>query len=123
MLLVGCPQTTVDPSVTTQSPADTTTTTVFVASGTTAELLAALLARSQHLSDLIVDDDGQEEALARIEQIWAAVSDDIEATRPELVPGFETAIDLLRTGVERRRPADADKAYNNLRTLVAAYTG
>ena len=49
--------------------------------------------------------------------------DDLAAERADLVPGFESAIGLLRTGVERRRPADADKATNNLRTLVAAYTG
>ena len=27
---------------------------------------------------------------------------------------------MLHTGVDRRRPADADKAYNNLRNLIAA---
>ena len=39
---------------------------------------------------------------------------------PRLLPEFEAAIGLAHLGVERRRPADADKAYLNLTALVAA---
>jgi hypothetical protein len=118
----ACAETTVDPSATAGSVAAATTTTIFAPTGTTAELLDQLLDESGGLSDLIVENEAQQEALARIETLWAAVADDIAADRPDLQQGFESAIGLARTGVERRRPADADKAHNNLRTLVAAYT-
>jgi hypothetical protein len=120
-LLTACADTTIDTSLTAPPTADVTTT-VFAPAGTTAELLDELVAESGRLSDLIVANDGQVEALARIDTLWSLAGDDITAARPDLAPGFESAIGLLRTGVERRRPADADKAYNNLRTLAAAYT-
>jgi len=117
---VACSETTVDPAITV-APSGEATTTVFAPAGTTAELLDQLVAESAQLSDLIVENDGQQAALARIETLWALVRPDIAAERAELLPGFESAIGLLRTGVERRRPADADKAHNNLRSLVVAY--
>jgi hypothetical protein len=118
--LTSCAETTIDTSLTTPLTA-VVTTTVFAPSGTTSELLDELVAQSGRLSDLIIAGNGEVEALARIETLWSLVGDDISAERPDLVPGFESAIGLLRTGVERRRPADADKAYNNLRALAAAY--
>jgi hypothetical protein len=118
--LTACAETTVDTSLTTPLSADVTTT-AFAPSGTTAELLDQLVAESGRLSDLIIANDAEVEALARIETLWSLVGDEVAAERPDLVPGFDSAIGLLRTGVERRRPADADKAYNNLRALAAAY--
>jgi hypothetical protein len=119
---VACTATTVDPGITVP-PSGEATTTVFAPAGTTAELLDELVAESGRLSDLIVENEGQRTAFARIETLWLLVRDDIAAERADLLPGFESAIGLLRTGVERRRPADADKAHNNLRMLIAAYEG
>ena len=118
---VSCSQTTVDPDITVP-PSAAVATTVFAPVGATPELLDQLVAESARLSDLIVENEGQQAALARIETLWALVRADIESERADLLPGFESAIGLLRTGVERRRPADADKAHNNLRMLVAAYS-
>jgi len=33
---------------------------------------------------------------------------------------FDRAIELMHNGVDRRRPADADKALTNLRNLIAS---
>jgi hypothetical protein len=118
--VVGCAKTTIDTSLTT--PASTgVSTTIFAPTGTTAVLLGQLLSEAGALGDRIVDNHGQQDAFARIETLWARVAPDVQTQRPDLVPGFQSAIDLLRTGVERRRPADADKATNNLRTLITAY--
>jgi hypothetical protein len=117
---VACSETTVDPRITVP-PSVEATTTIFAPAGTTDQLLAQLVTESGRLSDLIVENEGQRAALARIETLWALVRPDIESERPDLLAGFESGIGLLRTGVERRRPADADKAYNNLRMLTAAY--
>ena len=46
---------------------------------------------------------------------------EIAAQRPDLLEGFDAVIQLVRRSVERRRPADADKAHKNLLTLIAAY--
>jgi hypothetical protein len=121
-ITAACAETTIDPDVTTR-PSVEATTTVFTPSGTTAELLDQLVTESGQLSDLIVENEGQRAALARIDAIWVLVRTDIADERDDLLPGFESAIRLLHTGVERRRPADADKAHNNLRSLVAAYAG
>jgi hypothetical protein len=121
-MTAACAETTIDPDVTTRPSVDVTTT-VFVPSGTTAELLDQLVAESGRLSDLIVENEGQRVAIARIDAIWALARTDIATDHEDLLPGFESAIGLLHTGVDRRRPADADKAHNNLRTLVAAYAG
>jgi hypothetical protein len=118
--LAGCAKTTIDTSLTTPETAGATTT-VFAPSGTTAELLDHLLTEAGALGDRIADNEGQQEAFARIETLWSLVAPDVEAQQPDLLPGFQSAIDLLQTGVQRRRPADADKATNNLRTLIAAY--
>ena len=53
--------------------------------------------------------------------LWALVRPAIDEERAELLGGFDTVIDLVRRSVERRRPADADKAHKNLLTLIAAY--
>ena len=118
--MVGCAKTTIDTSLTTPESTGASTT-VFAPSGTTAVLLGQLLTEAGALGDRIADNHGQQDGFARIETLWALVAPDVETQRPDLVPGFQSAIDLLRTGVERRRPADADKATNNLRTLIAAY--
>jgi hypothetical protein len=118
--MAGCAKTIIDTSLTTPESSGATTT-VFAPTGTTAELLDQLLTEAGALGDRIADNEGQQDAFARIETLWSLVGPDIEAQQPELVPGFQSAIDLLQTGVQRRRPADADKATNNLRTLIAAY--
>jgi hypothetical protein len=120
VVVPACAETTIDTSITTPPSAEATTT-VFAPTGTTTQLLDELLTESGELSDRIVENRGQQDAFARIETLWALVGPDLEVERPDLVPGFQSAIDLLRTGVDRRRPADADKATNNLRTLIAAY--
>jgi hypothetical protein len=119
--LSACAETTIDTSATTVAPDDAPTTTRFEPSGTTAELLDQLAGETATLSDLLVDNDGQHEALARIEVLWALIRPAIDDERPELLGGFDTVIELIRTSVERRRPADADKAHKNLLTLIAAY--
>lgn len=123
-VLVGC-ATTVDREIagdttTARDGRSTTTTTVFVATGTTEELLDRLLDESRSLSEAIVENQGQHDVVARIDSIWDAVRPAVENAHPQLMLEFERAIVMLHTAVDRRRPADADKAYTNLLNLVAA---
>ena len=119
--LLSCAETTIDPAATTVRPDGAPATTAFVPTGSTAELLGQLTTETASLSDRIIENEGQRQALARIEALWALIRPAIEAEREELLEGFDTVVDLLRRSVERRRPADADKAHKNLLTLIAAY--
>ena len=115
----GC-ATTIDSSNTT-APANTTTT-VFVPAGTTDELLAQMLGELGGLSEAIVANSHQRDMIDRVDVLWSAASGQVAVLRPRLMPEFEEAIGLAHLGVERRRPADADKAFLNLTALVAALT-
>ena len=110
--------TTFDTSVTTL-PA--TTPTVYVPAGSTSELLAAISTEVGSLSERLVEDHGQRDALARIQSQWEVARPDIQRQRPELLEGFDAAIAQVQRSVERRRPADADKASKTIATLIAAY--
>lgn len=121
----ACAETTVDPAQTTSATiADiAAATTLFTPNGTATELLPELSIELSALSARIVDGDDPAEGLARVEALWAAVGDEVGTNRPELFEQFEAAIQLARSAVERRRPADADKAFNNLSALVDSYVG
>lgn len=120
--LVACATTTVDTAETPSSASPSATTTTSP-SGTVGELLDRLLTEVAALSERVVENEGDEPALARVEGLWAAAEPDVSAARPDLLPDFGAAMELVRRSVERRRPADADKAANNLRVLIAAVTG
>jgi hypothetical protein len=98
-------------------------TTAFAIEGTTAELLAELSNEMSQLSAQIADEGDEQAALGRIDAIWVIARPDVEATRPELVNGIDTTVDMARTAVVRIRPADADKALSLLTDLVDRYTG
>jgi hypothetical protein len=115
----GC-ATEIDPDIPTAASGSAPATTEFIATGTTAELFERLLAETEALSEAIVDNEGQHRIMHRIDVIWAAVRPDVETADPDHLLEFDRAIVMLHTGVDRRRPADADKAYNNLVQLVNA---
>ena len=54
-----------------------------------------------------IGDAGDEKAtLERIDAIWLIARPDVESTRPELVGGIDTTVDMARTAVVRIRPAE-----------------
>jgi hypothetical protein len=116
-LLGACAETTVDTTDTTDVVVDSSST---VPTGTTAELLERLITETSGLSELVVEGEGEIVALASIEALWAAARPGVEEERPELLDQFDDAMAYARRAVERRRPADADKAAQNLRTLTNA---
>ncbi|HSJ92207.1 MAG TPA: hypothetical protein VK917_09055 [Ilumatobacter sp.] len=86
-----------------------------------AELLAEIEVLMSDLDERIVDERGQVETFQRIDELWTAAERQIRAADPDDVFNFEQAIDLARSGVERRRPADASKGYKILVGVVDAY--
>jgi len=117
-LTASCATTIVDPTATTTS----TTTTTTLPVGDTATLLGVLLERVQGLSEIVVETGGERarSRLGEIEAVWDRVRPAIARDHAALVEDFDRMIGLCRLAVERRRPAEADKAYAFLTPLVDA---
>lgn len=116
--VAACGTTTVvDVSTTapTTSVVDVTTTTVPI--GEAAELASRLSELAFSLSTSIADGKGKQ-AFATIEDVWGALK--AQLRRTEFVDDLGDRIDFLRNAVERKRPADADKAAMHIRALVDA---
>jgi hypothetical protein len=74
------------------------------------ELLPAIVANWRGLDQRVIDGDAAE-PLARIETAWAAAEPLVRADHPSSLFGMQQAVDLARSAVERRRPADASKGF------------
>lgn len=122
LVLTACGGTTFDNSlVATTVVAATTTSTV--PEGTATELLPRLLTESEQVSPLMQADGDARSAVERLTALWTAVRDEVAATRPDLVDGFDQQVDRFARAVEFDRAADADKSARNLAVLVDAYLG
>ncbi|MCU0261050.1 MAG: hypothetical protein MUE78_08535 [Ilumatobacteraceae bacterium] len=122
LVVAGCGDTTVVSDATTPdgSPAPTVTVTIPIpVEGTLDELLAVLVVDMAALPERVVENEGDEELLERIEATWAIAEDLVEEQHPGALFGFQQAVDLSRTAVERRRPADASKGAKLADELVA----
>ncbi len=91
--------------------------------GSAAELLPEMATEMSRLGSQIAENEDDAGTLARIEELWAAARPEVEESRPELLGGIGTTVDMSRTAVERNRPADADKAFRLLTDLVDNFTG
>jgi len=74
------------------------------------ELLPALLSSLRGLDQRVSDGDTAE-PMARIETTWAVAEPLVRADHPTSLFGMQQAVDLARSAVDRRRPADASKGY------------
>jgi hypothetical protein len=73
------------------------------------------------LSDSIVENDGSAaEILTSILQSWIIIEDDIKTNFPDSHFGFYEVMTLAELSVERRRPADASKAWKLFIDIAAS---
>ncbi len=124
----ACADTVVDvdagaPAASSDADGTIATTTTLPIVGTPTELLPELSAEMSRLSAQIAGDGDERATLRQIEAIWLVAQPDVEASRPDLVGGIQTTVDMARNAVVRVRPADADKAFSILTDLVDRYTG
>lgn len=106
----ACGTTYVDDSAGTTA-AGASTTLAPVRPGTPLdELFDEITALTADLHEQISADQGQADTWARIEDVWAEAERQIRERDPDDLFNFQQAIDLARVAVERRRPADGDKA-------------
>lgn len=112
-MLGGCGTTLVEADDPVRPSADDSTTEATASPPSndtpTDELFDTIENRLRGLDEEIIDDEAAAAAsLERIEDAWAIarprIDDDTDLFN------FEQALELVRTGVERRRPADASKA-------------
>jgi hypothetical protein len=101
------PSTTVDP-LQVPIPTDADLLTLF----------DEMLASWKGLDQRVIDSNRATDALARIEIIWAQAEPELRLQRPAALFGFQQALDLARSAVERRRPADASKGLLILTNLI-----
>src|SRR5215204_2943113 len=90
LVATGCTSTIVDSTET--SVGESTTVITVDLTGTPEELLAQFAAELQALSERIIEHDGQQQALERIQTLWAVLQPDVAAAHPELVAGFQAVV-------------------------------
>ncbi len=121
--LGACGTTFIDETVATVDTSPTVTTTTLPAVDPDAplpELLVEIETLMFDLDERIIEEDRQVETFDRIDELWVAAESQIRRNDPEDVYNFGQAIELARTGVERRRPADASKGYKIIADVIDA---
>jgi hypothetical protein len=119
LALTACGTTTVDRSI--AASADTGVTTTLPPldpDASLVDLLRDLADSMRHLDEQVVEGDTDEATLARIETIWVAALPLAREHSLDMEVGLLQAVDLARTAVERRRPADASKGYKIVADLL-----
>lgn len=117
-ILGGCATTIEGGSATTStSPASTTTT---IPRGTVAELFDAILSIGGGLGNDIASGEMQtaRAKLADIRATWQAITPQIANLGKDMNDDLQRLVTLYSTAVERKRPADADKATRFLELAI-----
>ena len=98
------------------APADESGSREFAA---TLELFAL---HAREISEVVADDRERAASMLNdLEADWSLIEGIIRAEQPDRLFGFSQAVDLVRSGVERNRPADVSKGWKLLADLSADY--
>jgi len=120
LLLTACGTTTVDQSIVESADTSVTTTLPPIRSDASlAELVRDLADSMRHLDEEVIEGDIDDATLARIDEIWVIAKPLAREHSIDMEFGLEQSVDLARTSVERRRPADASKGYKIVADLLA----
>ena len=119
LMLTACGTTTVDESILASADTGVTTTLPPIRSDASlVELVGDLADSMRHLDEQVIEGDTDDATLARIEEIWVVAEPLARDHSIDMVFGLEQSVDLARTSVERRRPADASKGYKIVAALL-----
>jgi hypothetical protein len=104
----------------TTAPSASTTTTI--PRGSTEELFAQLLQTGLEVGNDVAQGDMRtaRTKLADIKAIWIGIQPQIANVSEELLDDIQRMINLFITAVDRKRPADADKAMRFLPSLISS---
>jgi hypothetical protein len=117
MLLGACSKTTFDNTIAAGDTKPVVTTTTLP-TGPISELLPVMLQAVKGLSEKVAANKGDNETASLIEHLWTAMTPEMTTSHKDLVPSFEFIVRRCRQATDRHRPADADRAYRNLQTIV-----
>ena len=118
--LGACAATTYDSELVATTTIAVTTT---VPTGPAVDLLPRMVVEGQSVGGLMVDGGDARAAVERLTALWNVVRDEVAASRPDLIDGFDQQVDRFQRAVQFKRAADADKSARNLVVLVDAYLG
>ncbi len=120
--ITGCATTIAEPLESLSTTPTTTTIAPDTPVGGTVEVLDLMHSQIGALSEIVAETGGPRafDHLAQIELLWDRVRPAVAEAHPGLVGDFDRMLALCRLAVERRRPAEADKAYAFLTPLIAA---
>ena len=124
LTLGACGTTYIDTAITVPDTSPDASTTTLVAVDPDApldDLLGEIEVLMIDLDERIIDRRDPEGRLTRLLETWRAAESQIRRNDPDDVYNFQQAIDLARSGVERRRPADASKGYKIIVDVIADY--
>lgn len=121
-LLGGCATTIEGTATTSTTPVSTTTT---IPRGTVSELFDAILSIGGGLGDDIASGSMQtaRAKLADIRATWQAITPQIVDLGKDANDDLQRLVTLYSTAVERKRPADADKATRFLELAIEPIVG
>ena len=119
-VLTSCSTTILDTINTTTTSSVVTTTTI--PTGDIPALLGQLLASTEGLGSAIVAKDKAvtAEKLRNVESIWVALKPQLLELPNDLATDVERIVNLVRSAVNKKRPADADKALRFVSLIVDA---
>ncbi len=120
LVLAGCSTTIVGSADTTAPVKINVTTTLPI--GTAEELLTNILEATNGLGDAIASGDTKTAKL-RLNDVlanWEVLKPLIKDSSLDIFSDIERMVGLITSAVERKRPADADKALRYLPLIVAA---
>jgi hypothetical protein len=123
IVATGCGTTTVDESI--AVPADRSapaTLPPIDPDESLVELVRGLADSMRHLDEEVIEGDDDDATLARIEEIWVVAKPLAREHSIDMEFGLEQSVDLARTSVTRRRPADASKGYKIVADLLDSLT-
>ena len=122
LFLSGCATTIV--STDTTAPVVTVATTTTLPSSDSLQLMKNIAAAGADLGNAIANGRGDEarDALATAKANWIVLEPQLQQLKLDLVEDLRRIVDMMTTAVERKRPADADKANRFLGLVIDAYS-
>lgn len=121
-LSLGACSTTIVGSLSTTSSTSSTTTTVPVPSGDVSTLLGMLAEVPVGLGQAVIDGDKDVymHKVAQADAIWSALGPQLEKVDTDWAASVHRVVKLIHTSVERKRPADGDKALRFITLIIDA---
>lgn len=119
--LAGCATTTDSSASSTTTAGGDTATARPLPAGVAAQLGEIVDLATGLGNEIAEAGSTEDDQLAEVQAIWEVAGPTISETEPALFREFEHQLAILAGGVDKNRPADADKAARNLSVVAEAY--